>query len=251
MATAASKIAEYLPDSAMSGAIAMAHRRFEPVLRHVRSLLAPGQTAIDVGAWYGPWTYWLSRFAHEVVTVEPNPDLAAFIARTTRPNVTVIAKAASEEPGTAQLWLPPGGRGTEGRASLSTLPDGRTITVETFRLDSLDVDDVGLIKIDVEGHELSALRGAEGLIRKWRPNLLVEIEVTRVPAEPTLAFIESFGYRGWILQHGQWRLLGKFDLAEHQFAMKNVASKSYLNAIVKNTGKKFVNNILFRPTPGQ
>ncbi|WP_242606110.1 FkbM family methyltransferase [Frankia sp. Cppng1_Ct_nod] len=107
---------------------------------------------MDIGAWYGPWTHWLSRRARSVVAVEANPELAAFISRTARLNVRVVAKAASDREGIAELWLPEGGRGTEGRASLSPLGPGHTVKVKTIRLDRLDVDNVGLVKIDVEGH---------------------------------------------------------------------------------------------------
>jgi len=40
--------------------------------------------------------------------------------------------------------------------------------------DDLEVGQLNLIKLDVEGMELEALRGAEGLIRRFRPALYVE-----------------------------------------------------------------------------
>ncbi|OAA21585.1 methyltransferase, FkbM family [Frankia sp. EI5c] len=246
-----SVVAGLIPDRAFGDAIALAHRRFEPVLGQIRSLVAPGQTVLDVGGWYGPWTFWLSRIAHRVVTVEANPELAAFIARVASPNVTVIAKAASDQAGTATLSLPPGGRGTEGRASLGELPGGRSVTVETFRLDSLELDDVGLIKIDVEGHELSALRGAEGIIQKWRPNLLVEIEEARSPAAPTIEYLYDFGYKGLVLVGGRWIPLDEFDLIGHQKAMSGQPEHGYLRAVIDGSGAKFVNNVLFRYPRGQ
>ena len=55
---------------------------------------------------------------------------------------------------------------------LSSEGDGRT---EVRRLDDLDLEIEGqlLIKMDVEGAELSALRGAAGLIEKYGPQLAV------------------------------------------------------------------------------
>jgi FkbM family methyltransferase len=247
----ASVVAGFIPDRAFGDAIALAHRRFEPVLGQIRSLVAPGQTAVDVGGWYGPWTFWLSRIADTVVTVEPNPELAAFIERVASPNVTVIAKAASDKAGTATLSLPAGGRGTEGRASLGPLPGGRSITVETFRLDDLELDDVGLIKIDVEGHELPALHGAEGIIQKWRPNLLVEIEEARSPAAPTIEYLYDFGYKALVLVGGRWIPLAEFDLVGHQKAMSGQAEHGYLRAVIDGSGARFVNNVLFRYARGK
>jgi FkbM family methyltransferase len=82
--------------------------------------VGPNQAAIDAGAWYGPWTFWLSRTAKSVLTVEANPELADFVRRTSLPNVTVICAAASDEVGTATLWLPPGPSGPRIVASCRT-----------------------------------------------------------------------------------------------------------------------------------
>src|SRR5215468_910893 len=100
-----SALAERVPDRAFATALAYAHRRFEPVLVRVGTLVSPQQTAIDVGAWYGPWTHWLARACRRVVTVEANPELAAFLTRTVPSNVRVVAAAASDAPGSAELWL--------------------------------------------------------------------------------------------------------------------------------------------------
>ncbi len=242
-----SSIAELVPDRAFATAIALAHRRFEPILGRIGTFVAPHQTALDVGAWYGPWTHWLSRRARCVTTVEPNPDLAAFIARTSRPNVTVVTKAASDADGFAELWLPPGGRGTEGRASLIPRPDGSSVKIETIRLDTLDLEDVGLVKIDVEGHELSALKGAEGIVNRWRPALIIEVEDNRSPASATVELLQSWNYEGSFLQNGKMRPLAGFDLGAHQRAMARVAQRGYLHAVATGSGRRYVNTILFLP----
>jgi FkbM family methyltransferase len=243
-----SALAERIPDRVFATTVAYAHRRFEPVLGLVKMFVGPNQTALDVGAWYGPWTHWLARAAKSVVTVEANPELADFVRRTAPPNVTVVGAAASDEAGKATLWLPPGGKGTEGRASLHQQGDfGRSTEVETIRLDGLDVSDVGLIKIDVEGHELAALRGAEGIVKRWKPNLIVEVEERHSPAADTLGLIESWGYEGIYLKDGLWQPLADFDLVGHQRAMADVAGQSYLRAIISKTGDRYVNTLVFRP----
>jgi hypothetical protein len=117
-------------------------------------------------------------------------------------------------------------------------------------LDSLELDDVGLVKIDVEGHELFALRGAEGIIRKWHPNLLVEIEDFRSPAAPTIEYLYDLGYRGLVLWRGRWIPLADFDLVEHQRAMRWQSELGYMWNVIGGVGKKFVNNVLFRYSRG-
>lgn len=242
-----SSVAERVPDRAFATAIAYAHRRFEPVLGQVRMFVSPKQTAIDVGAWFGPWTHWLATVAREVVTVEANPELADFVSRTTPSNVRVVAAAASNSVGTAELWLPAGGKGTEGRASLSPQGAGRTIKVETIRLDDLEVSDLGMIKVDVEGHELEVLQGAEGLVRRWQPTLVVEIEDSRAPAAATLELLADWGYEGSYYAAGAWHLLEGFDLVAHQKRMERTAHHGYLRAVLDGSGTAYVNTVVFRP----
>lgn len=243
----ASRIAAAVPDKTFARTISLSYRAFEPILSQVPTMVRPDQTALDVGAWYGPWTRRLAAAARSVVTVEANPELAAFVDRTTPSNVTVVGKAASDEPGTATLWLPPGGRGTEGRASLSKLPGGRAVQVEKIRLDSLDLSDLGLIKIDVEGHERSALLGASGLVEKWRPNLVVEIEDAYSPAAETLDVLSEWDYEGWFFLDGRWRPLAGFDIVAHQREMAGVLKHGYIRCVVTRSAARYVNTVLFRP----
>ncbi|WP_261569251.1 FkbM family methyltransferase [Frankia gtarii] len=107
------------------------------------------------------------------------------------------------------------------------------------------------VKIDVEGHELPALRGAAGIIQKWRPNLLVEIEEARSPAVPTIEYLYDFGYKGLMLVGGRWIPLAESDLVGHQKAMSAHAGHGYLRAVIDGSGAKFVNNILFRYARGR
>jgi len=49
---------------------------------------------------------------------------------------------------------------------------GKIITQKT--LDSFNFEDVDYIKVDVEGHELKVLKGAENTIKKYYPTITVE-----------------------------------------------------------------------------
>ena len=55
------------------------------------------------------------------------------------------------------------------------LHDVEEFEVRTVCPDLMALGDVGLIKIDVEGHELDVLAGISGLLAKCRPNVLIEI----------------------------------------------------------------------------
>lgn len=246
-----SKVSGLLPDKLFVAAIARAHRRFEPELGRIVTSYPGGGSVLDVGAWYGPWTYWLSRPARRVLAFEPNPEVASVLEGCVRPNVRVRRAAASDHVGSATLTLPEGGRGTEGRASLEGLDDGsRTVAVDTIRLDDLDLEvedlaDLTMIKVDVEGHELAALAGARGLIARCHPLLVVEIEERHGGIAPTVDLLADLGYGGRVLVDDAWVSLADFDLVDHQERhLAETQGGSYLQ-IAARRGSRYVNNVVF------
>lgn len=161
----------------------------------------PGRPALDVGASRGVYTWFLRGLAPEVCAVEPNPRLAARLARAF-PDVTVHAVALSDREGRARLRVPRLGRTpAEGWATL----EGRTdfpglgaaeveeIEVPVTTLDRLALPDVGFVKIDVEGHEAALLRGAVETLRRCRPVIL--LECGGGPGSEAGRLLAELGYR--------------------------------------------------------
>ncbi len=122
--------------------------------------------AIDVGANIGYFTGLLAHRAQRVIALEPNPQLRRFldgnVARwDVRRRITLDHRAASDKAGSATLHLPADYESNYGIASLESSDGTVSHEVETVRLDELIAGDaVGVLKIDVEGHELAALEGA-------------------------------------------------------------------------------------------
>lgn len=190
----------------MRGYAWYAYWRGEPELRVISQLVDPGDEAIDVGANYGVYAYHLSRFASRVHAYEPNPMLAARLRKAVPANVTVHEAALSDVSGDASLHVPlyADGRHMHGCAKVLQSADGDDVVVHSIklnRLDDADVGQVGFIKIDVEGHEESVIRGAIRLIERCKPNLLIEIEQRHIKKSvgDVVAYIESLGYRAHIL----------------------------------------------------
>ncbi|MGC5054902.1 FkbM family methyltransferase [Micromonospora sp. DT48] len=241
---ATSGLAAVLPARLLAGAIRRAYPRVEPELARLADFVPVGGTAVDVGAWYGPWTARLLRRADRVVAVEPTTALAGQL-RVAFPDVEVIEAAVSDHEGTATLYLPEGGA-IVGTSSLEDAAQGPAVSVRRITLDSLDLTDVRFIKLDIEGHELPALRGAEQTVRRDRPVLLIEVEERIQPVEPLLDLLTSWGYRGYVLPSRTWVPLADFDLGGHQRAAIARVGQGFARRVVWPR-PRYVNSVLFRP----
>jgi FkbM family methyltransferase len=251
--TLAARLAPFVPVRLVAAAARFVYPRFEPELARLGDLCPPGcGTAVDVGGWYGPWTRRLSRRAHRVVTVEPVPHLARLLTAATPGNVRVVRAAASDRRGTARLWLPSGDQGDRGVSSLVRRDiHARALDVPCLTLDSLNLHDVGFVKIDVDGNELAVLRGATTLLTRDRPALFIELEARIQPIRPVVSFLTERGYKGWVLPDDTWLPLASFDLESHQAHASHVVAQGLLRRVltVRSPGYvRYVNSVLFLPT---
>jgi FkbM family methyltransferase len=238
-----SAAARAVPGRPFAALMRAVYPRLEPELACLGTWAPRGGTAVDVGAWYGPWTAGLSRLAGPVVSIEPNPELAALV-RARFPAATVVEAAASDAEGTAQLWLPPGGRGAEGTASLEHRGE-RSITVRRVTIDGLRLADVRFIKMDVEGHEAAALRGAEQTIKRDAPVLLIELETRHQQIEDVIGTLTGWGYHGSVLAGQSWVPLRAFSLSAHQSANAHVAARGMLGRLAR-PGERYINLVRFQ-----
>jgi FkbM family methyltransferase len=137
--------------------------------------------ALDIGANYGLYTHELSRHYRSIHAFEPNPSMAANIENANLRNVQVHVNAISSQTGRATLYIPRSERAQmPGWASLNKahLPNAAgfdEIEVACEPLDSFEMTGVSFIKIDVEGHELAALQGAQQTLAANEATLLVEV----------------------------------------------------------------------------
>lgn len=235
--------ASLVPPRAFAALMRAVYPRADAELASASRWVPRGGTAVDIGAWYGPWTARLLSLAERVVTFEPNPVLAALL-REGLPRAQIIEAAASDAEGTSTLWLPAGGRGSEGRASL-VHQDGEPVRVRTVMVDSLRLTSVRFIKIDVEGHEAAALRGAAETIKRDSPALLVELETRHQEIDAVTGLLAGWGYQGSVLDHGRWVPLDGFDLAAHQRANAHVAARSLAGRLARPRAR-YINSVLFR-----
>jgi FkbM family methyltransferase len=150
------------------------------------------ELVVDIGANEGNFTSAVLGFAPDarVIAVEPAPaPLARLRANFAgRPGVTVVGKAVSDHAGSARLHV----TGHDHNSSLHRPREEMlalyedtgwgvvgAVDVETTTLDALVApgDDVGVIKLDVQGAELDVLNGAHATLERTR---CVLMEVTFV-----------------------------------------------------------------------
>jgi FkbM family methyltransferase len=191
-----------IPDKFLMEAIGRTSRYSpEPEVMSLPSLVDKEKIAVDVGAAYGLYSWNLARICRRCVAFEANPVSASRLMRGL-PTVEVHSCALSSHEGTAVLRVPRDGRvALTGFATLesrfkSSFDQWYEYVVPTKTLDSFGLQDVGFIKMDIEGHELSALKGAEQTIQRDRPLLLLEFDSQGVHQEvqPILTWLDDMGY---------------------------------------------------------
>lgn len=226
-----------------------------PDVTLVRSLCDPTRVSLDIGADIGEFAIAMSSSSRSVIAFEPRPaqarHLAAMFAAVGAP-VRVEALALSDQPGVVSMRVvesDPGRSTIDNDNVLDTAVGGTvaTIDVPMQRLDDLHLDDVGLVKIDVEGHELAVLRGAVDTLSRNRPTIVVEAEDrhhANAVAEIT-ALLTELGYQGHFTLDGVRHPIEEFDVARHQDpANIGGAEDDWAPRGV------YVNNFVFLPTRG-
>lgn len=69
-------------------------------------------------------------------------------------------------------------------------------TYRIDRLDNLNIERIGFIKIDIEGSQIEFLMGAENTIKRDLPKIFIELRKDRGEFEPSDAILTGWGYKG-------------------------------------------------------
>lgn len=97
--------------------------------------------------------------------------------------------------------------------------------IEVDTIDNLVKGRVSIIQLDIEGHELQALKGAKKTIKKWNPIIILEFLDFKI-IEDYINFLKQFGYNRY-----------KFLIDNHDENNKNLRLESYNIIFYKDTTK--------------
>jgi FkbM family methyltransferase len=177
-------------------------------LREALRAMPAGGVMLDVGANYGYYAITIAVHLRQNCTVhafEPNPPVFDRLRRNLQLNssTAVIAHQVglSDREGTAAMvetaghsgatWLCPG--------------DAVAVTMVDRFAEQTPLSSVHLIKIDAEGMELHILRGAAGVLQRFRPTLLIELNGPALERQGTsslevLSFLQAAEYQTYVVK---------------------------------------------------
>jgi FkbM family methyltransferase len=202
--------------------------RVEERHRHfMLSRIKEGDTILDVGAHIGYYTLLFAKRAGKrgrVYAFEPSTNtrdrLVENISLNHLTNIITVEAAASDEAGTASINLA-GGSNTGSTSLHFDAGAVGTEQVETIVMDDYlerhGIRAIDLVKIDVEGHELQALRGMRRILETpadEAPELFVEVNENTLrsagtPKEAIFDELTRAGYKAY-------RILGSNEVRPEQ-----------------------------------
>ena len=163
----------------------------------LESWIEKGDWVLDIGANIGHYAYKFSEIVGKngrVIAFEPVPQtfelLAANTAHFPFKNITLVNMAASDNLKLLGIQMPKLNSGLDNYYEANLTNEMSEFSVMCVPVDSLKiVEQVRLVKIDVEGHELSVLKGMRALLERDHPILIVEDNT-----EGVTPFLSELGY---------------------------------------------------------
>lgn len=194
-------------------------------IEFLEQFIAEGDTVVDGGANIGTHTLGFAQACGQdgrVIAVEASPEIAALLTKSiiinNLPQVEVLNAALGEEEGTCTVpRLDPGRRQNTGvlQALPSDTQQREGLQVKQIPLDSLELSQLALLKLDIEGGELAALKGAARTIEAHRP--VISVEVLRLSsALPIVELLQPVGYKTFFCS------FAAFDPENHKGETENI-----------------------------
>ncbi len=180
------------------------------LLEHIYLAVPRRGTFMDVGANIGNHAVYFAKFcAEHVLAIEPHPKVVPILRRNLEVNApgrfNIFSTAVGASEGVGHMTLRPNFESNIGGSQVEVLAAASQNACDTVAVTTIDrilqqsADMLGkhpltLVKIDIEGMEIEALKGASTLIRQHRPQLVIEL-ATEQARSAVRSFLASYGYQ--------------------------------------------------------
>lgn len=140
------------------------------------------RVAVDIGANFGLWTYYLANQFQKVIAIEPNPEVLLDLRSARFKNVDIKQCGVSRKNEIRTLHIPiVNGQIQAGWSSFDPRNNPSASATKAINVECRSVDEllqgyeIDFIKIDVEGAEIEVLKGATQVMDSSRPVIMIEI----------------------------------------------------------------------------
>lgn len=208
----------------------------------VSELVKRGDRCIDIGANVGTYTFLMADRVGsqgQVFAFEPNPDLYKLLLDSVKLNkvsdfVSIERKAAYSQSGQElkfYISVNPSNTGTSSLINHGVfLDDSKYTLVETVTLSDYfqekNIDKCHLLKIDVERAEQDVLQGMSDLLQESRIDYII---LEQLAGGESQQLLDSFNYKGWLIDETSRRLVDISQVEQGQFANYLFVSPSVIN----------------------
>ena len=225
----------------------LSRSEFDAELLLLEFLLTKDSIFFDIGTNKGEYAYYAEKLIQQknIYLFEPekilNKQLKAIFSHCKVNNV-----ALSDNKGTHQFKIPVINGvmdnclsslevdNKEDNETEAIIYEVKTDTLDNFTSEKKLIPDV--IKIDVEGHELSVLKGAEMYISNYHPTLIIEIEQRHHKNINIESVFESFKVKGYKCYY----------YSKKQSQLFSYENKTHLTNTKDYFGKRdYINNYIF------
>jgi len=187
-------------------------------MRHPDYVPGDGWVVLDVGAYVGIYSLWVSRLIGDgfVIAFEPNPIAYRWLTSNTElnraTNIKALPYALGDEITRRRLYVARGNIEASSliRNHITNNPTGRYSIVGEFVVPVVTLDyvidkfmeivgkpvrHVDLVKVDVEGYEMRVLRGAERALREGLiDRFVIEVHTDQVNTKDLVKYLANHSY---------------------------------------------------------
>lgn len=218
----------------------MAAGVYEPeTVALLKKIVHTGMNCLDIGAQTGFYTCLMADLVGtrgHVTAFEPMERCFGLLKKNVSENswterVTMHHSACAQDTGEISVDVASG--------IVVASPSGNH-TIPSIKLDDLQLPEVGFIKIDIEGHEPSAIRGMEKLLMRDSPVLLTEFNAHWLiqagsSVSEYASLLRSYGYTLFDCDQGLTIV--------HEFDMSNRLLNCNVLALKKDRADKFLERL--------